>query len=99
MQPTWIAVPKVAQEIHFHLPFRKEILIAPETRRAGGKELLVHLGVIETRHGPAVETDRARGHDQVGALQAGVRFAVISTGTSFGAWAITARPRGRWRPT
>jgi hypothetical protein len=52
--------------------FREEFLIAAETRLAGGKELFVHLGVIEAGHGSAIETERARSHDQVCALQAGI---------------------------
>ena len=54
------------------MPFREELLLAAETGLAGGKELLVHLGVIEAGHGPAIETERPRSHDQVRALQAGV---------------------------
>src|SRR5467141_5132268 len=68
----WITVPKVAEEIRFDVPFREELLLTSETGLAGGKELLVHLGVIEAGHGPAIETERPRGHDQVRALQAGI---------------------------
>src|SRR3989442_12214029 len=70
LQRAWIAVPKVTEEIRFDVPFREELLITPETWFAGGKEFLVHLGVIEAGHGPAIETERPRGHDQVRALQA-----------------------------
>ena len=56
------------------MSFREKLLIAAETGLPRRKELLVHLGLIEARHRPAVETERARRHDQVRALQAGVAF-------------------------
>jgi hypothetical protein len=37
-----------------------------------GEERRVHLGVVEAGHRPAVQAQRARGQDQVGALQAAV---------------------------
>src|SRR2546426_9842961 len=70
VQRAWIAVPKVAEEIRFDVPFREELLITSETGLAGGKELLVHLRVIEAGHGPAIETERPRGQDQGRALKA-----------------------------
>src|SRR3989442_10252767 len=72
VQRAWITVPKVAEEIRFDVPFREELLFTSETGFAGRKELLVHLGVIEAGHGPAIETERPSGHDQVRALQAGI---------------------------
>jgi hypothetical protein len=74
VQATRIPVTKVAQEIRLDVPFREELLIAAETGLAGGKELLVHLGGIEAGHGPAIETERPRSHDQVRALQARIPF-------------------------
>src|SRR6267142_1406386 len=71
-QRAWITVPKVAEEVRFDVPFREELLITSETGLAGGKELFVHLGVIEAGHGPAIETERPRGHDEVRALQGGI---------------------------
>src|SRR5713226_9833452 len=71
-QPAGITVPQIAEEIRLDVPFREEFLIAAETGLAGGKELLVRFGMIEARHGPAIETERARGHDEVCALQAGI---------------------------
>ena len=47
MQRAWIPVPKVAEKVRLDVPLREEFLIAAETGLAGGKELLVHLGVIE----------------------------------------------------
>lgn len=70
MQSAWITVSKVAQEIRLDVSFRKELLIAAKTGLASRKELLVHLGGIETGHRPAIETERPRSHDQVRALQA-----------------------------
>src|SRR2546430_9495676 len=70
VQRARIPVPKVAEEIRLDVPFREEFLIAAETGLAGGEELLVHLGRIEAGHRPAIETERPRGHDQVGALEA-----------------------------
>src|SRR4051794_37374470 len=70
VQRARITVPEVAEEIRLDVPFRKELLIAAEARLAGGKELLVHLRLIEPRHGPAIETKRSRGHDQVRTLKA-----------------------------
>ena len=58
MQPARITVPQIAEEIGLDVPFREEFLIAAETGLAGGKEFLVHLGVIEAGHGPAIETER-----------------------------------------
>ena len=69
---TWIAVSKIAQEIRLDVTFRKELRIAAETWLPCGKELLIHLGVIEAGHRPAVEAERSCGEDQVSALQAGI---------------------------
>jgi hypothetical protein len=44
VQRRWLPVPKIAEEIRLHVPFREEFLIAAETGLAGGKEFLVHLG-------------------------------------------------------
>src|SRR5258706_14361696 len=65
VQRAWITVPKVTEEIRFDVPFREELLLTSETRLPGGKELFVHLGVIEPGHGSAIETEGPRGHDQV----------------------------------
>src|SRR5215471_2638041 len=67
-----IAVAEIAQEVRLHVALGKELLIAAEARFAGGEELLVHLRVVEAGHRPAVETERARGEDQIRALQARV---------------------------
>ena len=72
MQGAWIPVAKVAEEVRLDVAFREEFLIAAETWFAGGKELLVHLAVIEAGHGSAIETERARSHHQVCALQTGI---------------------------
>ncbi len=37
--------------------------------RGAGEECRIDLGVVEPRHRPAVETERAGGKDEVGALQ------------------------------
>src|SRR5436309_199465 len=66
----WLAVPKVAEEIRLHVPFREEFLIAAKAGLAGGKEFFVHLRVIEAGHRTAVQTERPRGHDEVCALEA-----------------------------
>jgi len=79
MQRSWIAVSEVAEKIRLDVPFRKEFLIAAETGLARGKEFLVHLGVIESGHWPAIEAERARSHDQVCALETRIPFRVIST--------------------
>src|SRR5258708_17008006 len=68
VQSVWITVSKVAQEIRLNVTFGKELLLAPETRLPGGKELLVHLAVIKAGHRPAIEAERPRGDDQVRAL-------------------------------
>ena len=70
MQRAWIAVAEVAEEIRLHVPFGKEFLIATEARLAGGKELFVHLRMVEAGHGTTIETERPRGHDEVRALEA-----------------------------
>ena len=57
MQRARITVPKVAEEIRFDVPFRKEFLIAAETRLAGGKEFLVNLGIVKARQRTAIETE------------------------------------------
>src|SRR5207248_7351233 len=67
-----IAVAEVAEEIRFHVAFRKEFLLAAETGLAGGEELLVHLGIVEARHRTAIEAQRPRGETQVRALKARV---------------------------
>src|SRR5689334_13294523 len=36
------------------------------------EELLVHAGIVEARHRPAIEPQRARRHDEVSALQRAV---------------------------
>jgi hypothetical protein len=56
VQRRWLPVPKIAEEIRLHVPFREEFLIAAETGLAGGKEFLVHLGIIESGHGPDIES-------------------------------------------
>src|SRR6267142_535788 len=58
VQRAWITVSKVAEEIRFDVAFGEELLLTSETGLAGGKELLVHLGVIEAGHGPAIEPAR-----------------------------------------
>ncbi len=72
MQRGWISVSKVAEEIRFDVSFREEFLIAAEAGLAGGKELLVHPGLIESGHRPAIEAEGARRHHHVGALQTGI---------------------------
>src|SRR5881392_3566060 len=51
----WIAVTEIADEIRLHLPV--------------GEEGLVDAGIVETRHGTAIEAERPCRHDHVGALQ------------------------------
>src|SRR5215813_6542599 len=53
-----VAAAEIAQEVRFRAAVAEE----------GG----VHLGVVEARHGAAVETDRARREDEIGALQRAV---------------------------
>src|SRR5580692_2518958 len=68
VQRASVTIPEVAEKIRLHVPFRKELLVAAETGLTRGKELFVHLGLIEAGHGPAVEPERARSHDHVRAL-------------------------------
>src|SRR5713226_8294319 len=70
VQPARITVPQIAEKIRLDVPFGEEFLLAPETGLAGGKELLVHLRVIEAGHRAAIETERPRRHDQVRTLEA-----------------------------
>ena len=79
MQRAWIPVPNVAEEIRLDVPLRKEFLLTAETGLAGGKELLVHLGMIEAGHGPAIETECPRGHDRYAPCRLEFRLAVVST--------------------
>ena len=72
MQRIWITVPKIAKEIRFDMPLSEEFLIATKTRLARGKELLVNLGLIDAGHRSAVQSQRARSHDQLCTLQAGI---------------------------
>src|SRR5262245_30055242 len=68
----WIPIPQVAKEIRLDVSLGEEFLVAPETRLAGSKERLIHLGLIEARHRSAIEAERTGGDDQVSALEAGV---------------------------
>src|SRR5258708_5453029 len=71
-QCAWITISKIAEEIRLHVPFSEELLIAAEAGLPGREECLVDLGMVETGHRSAIETERPRGENQVGALQAGV---------------------------
>src|ERR1051325_1699729 len=64
-----VPVSEIAEEIRLDVAFRKELLIAPLAFLPGAEEFLVQLRVVESRHGTAVETQRACRHDQIGSLQ------------------------------
>src|SRR2546425_2478933 len=64
-----VAVAKVAEEVGLHVALREELLVAALAVLARREELLVQLGVVEARHRTAVQAQRARGHDHVGALE------------------------------
>src|SRR5262249_6157182 len=63
-----IAVAEVAEEVRPDAPLGHYLRRSCLTGR-GGEELLVHLCVVEAGHRPAVEAERARGEDEVSALQ------------------------------
>src|SRR4029079_15406567 len=98
VQPTWIAVAEVTEEVRLDVPLGKELLLATETRLPGGEELLVDLGVVEAGHRSAVEAEGARSQDQVGALQAGIalrgRFDEVGVAQKelLHAWALREQP-------
>src|SRR6266446_1397164 len=67
-----IAVAEVAEEVRFDAALRLDLrrrFVLPHRDR---KELLVHLRIVEAGHGSAVQAKRARGENEIRALQAAV---------------------------
>ena len=58
MQLLPVAIAEIAEEVRLPAPV--------------GKELGIHLGIVEARHRPAIEPERPRRDDQIGALQRAV---------------------------
>src|SRR5271165_572407 len=50
----------------------EELLVAAVLLASRPEELMVHLGVVKTRHWTTIESQRPGCNDQIGALQAGV---------------------------
>src|SRR5204862_4460884 len=69
VQRAWVAISDVAEKVRLHVAFREELLVATETRLAGGEKRLVNLRGIEAGHWAAVKAKRARSHNQIRALQ------------------------------
>src|SRR5450759_1191899 len=64
-----ISVAEIAQKVRLDMPRRKELLLAAVAFLAGAKKLLVQLCVVEAGHRSAVELQRARCKNEIGALQ------------------------------
>src|ERR1017187_9859230 len=65
VEPVYVTVPKIAEKIRPHVSFREEFLVAPGTWCPRCEERLVHFGVVEAGHWPAVEAERPRSEHQV----------------------------------
>src|SRR6266542_1495132 len=72
MEGGGVAVSQVAQEVGLDMSLHEELLVATLAGLAGGEELLVDAGVAKAGEGTAIQSESARGHDEVSALQAGV---------------------------
>ena len=83
MQRTGFAVPEVAEKVRLDVPFGEEFLIAAETWFAGGKELLVHLAVIEAGHGPQSRPSARAAMIKYAPCKLEFRFAVASDSSAF----------------
>jgi len=68
-----VAITEIAQEIRFYgASCDKSPVGGARPRRRNGKKFLIDLGIVETGHRAAIETERPRSEHEVGALQAAV---------------------------
>src|SRR5580700_10554721 len=67
-----IAVAEIAQEIGFDTARRKFVFNPGDFGASRRKKLLIHFGIIEPRHGAAIQADGAGGKNEITALQSAV---------------------------
>src|SRR5207244_407100 len=64
-----ISVAEIAQKVRLNVPRREELLLAAFAFLARAKKLLIQLCVVEAGHRSAVELQRTRCKNEIGALQ------------------------------
>src|SRR5450432_2534601 len=70
MQPCRIAMPDVAEEIRPNVGQREKLIAEIRYLLSRPKEFLIHLCVVESGHGPAIQPERTGGKNQVRTLEA-----------------------------
>ena len=58
-----VAIAEIAKKIRLHVSRRKKFLLTSFTFLTRAKEFFIDLGIIESRHRTAVESQRPRGDD------------------------------------